>query len=51
LEFEEFEKVEDWGVEDPYGGDAATYQRILEEIRGRVRELADRLRAEQRAAV
>ena len=51
LEFEEFEKVEDWAVEDPYGEDAATYQRILEEIRGRVRDLAERLRKEQRAAV
>ena len=51
LEFEEFEKVEDWDVEDPYGGDEATYQRILEEIRGRVRDLAERLRKQQRAAV
>jgi protein-tyrosine-phosphatase len=51
LEFEEFEKVEDWDVEDPYGEDPATYQRILEEIRGRVRDLAERLRTEQRAAV
>ncbi|HEV8074904.1 MAG TPA: low molecular weight phosphatase family protein [Candidatus Acidoferrum sp.] len=51
LEFEEFEKVEDWDVEDPYGEDAATYQRILEEIRGRVRDLAERLRNERCAAV
>jgi arsenate reductase (thioredoxin) len=50
LEFEEYEKVQDWEVGDPYGEDAATYQRILEEIRGRVRELARRLREEQRAA-
>jgi protein-tyrosine-phosphatase len=51
LEFEEFEKVEDWDVEDPYGEDAATYQRILEEIRGRVRDLAERLRNERCTAV
>ena len=50
LEFEEYEKVQDWDVGDPYGEDAATYQRILEEIRGRVRDLAQRLREEQRAA-
>jgi arsenate reductase (thioredoxin) len=51
LEFEEFEKVEDWNVPDPYGEDSATYQGILEEIRNRVRELANRLRDERRAAV
>jgi protein-tyrosine-phosphatase len=50
LEFEEYQKVEDWDVEDPYGEDPATYQRILEEIRGRVRSLAQRLREDQRAA-
>jgi arsenate reductase (thioredoxin) len=50
LEFEEYEKVQDWDVGDPYGEDAATYQRILEEIRGRVRDLAQRLREERRAA-
>ena len=50
LEFEEYEKVQDWDVGDPYGEDAATYQRILEEIRGRVRDLAQRLREEQRPA-
>jgi protein-tyrosine-phosphatase len=50
LEFEEYEKVQDWDVGDPNGEDAATYQRILEDIRGRVRDLAQRLREEQRAA-
>jgi arsenate reductase len=50
LEFEDYEKVQDWDVGDPYGEDAATYQRILEEIRGRVRDLAKRLREEQGAA-
>jgi len=46
---EKFVHVENWEVSDPYGADEATYQRILEEIRGRVKELAQRLRAEQRA--
>jgi len=48
---EKFRQVENWEVSDPYGADEATYQRILEEIRGRVKELAQRLRAEQHAAV
>jgi arsenate reductase len=50
LEFEDYEKVEDWDVADPYGEDAAIYQRILREIQGRVKNLAQRLREEQRAA-
>lgn len=41
--------VERWEVADPYGEDEATYQKILEEIQGRVRGLADRLREQQRA--
>ena len=48
---EKFVQVENWEVSDPYGADDATYQRILEEIRGRVRGLAQRLRAHQHAAV
>jgi protein-tyrosine-phosphatase len=48
---ERFAQVENWEVSDPYGADEATYQRILEEIRGRVRNLAQRLRGERRAAV
>jgi protein-tyrosine-phosphatase len=48
---EKFMQVENWEVSDPYGADDANYQRILEEIRGRVRELAQRLREKQRAAV
>ena len=48
---EKFVQVENWEVSDPYGADEATYQRILEEIRARVRELAQRLRKEQRATV
>ena len=46
-----FARVEEWPVSDPYGADDATYQRILEEIRGRVNDLAQRLRAGPRAAV
>jgi protein-tyrosine-phosphatase len=42
--FEDCSKVEDWHVEDPYGGDQATYQRILNDIVTRVNALADRLR-------
>ena len=48
---EQFAQVENWEVSDPYGADEATYQRILEEIRGRVRDLAQRFRAEKAAAV
>jgi protein-tyrosine-phosphatase len=42
--FHEVDKVEDWDVEDPYGADAETYQRIFEDIERRVAKLADRLR-------
>lgn len=48
---ESFTQVENWEVSDPYGADEATYQRILEEIRGRVERLAERLRKEQRTTV
>ena len=41
--FRDWRKVEDWDVEDPYGADPESYQRILEDIEGRVRELAERL--------
>jgi len=41
---EKFVRVENWGVSDPYGADEATYQRILEQIRERVKNLAQRLR-------
>ncbi len=40
-------KIEHWPVDDPYGEDAAIYQKILEEIRRRVNDLAERLRKEQ----
>jgi protein-tyrosine-phosphatase len=39
-------KVEEWPVEDPYGTDPATYQRILEEIKSRVLTLAARIRSQ-----
>jgi len=39
-------KVEEWPVEDPFGMDRATYQRILEEIEGRVLTLAARFRSQ-----
>lgn len=37
-------KVEDWAVEDPYGADAETYQRIFEEIESRIVDLVGRVR-------
>jgi arsenate reductase len=42
--FEEYDKVEDWLVEDPYDSAPETYQRVFEDIRTRVTELAARLR-------
>ena len=38
------ENVEDWLVEDPYGDDPETYQRVFEGIRRRVNQLALGLR-------
>ncbi len=38
------ENVEDWLVEDPYGEDPETYQRVFEAIRRRVNQLAMSLR-------
>ena len=43
--------LEVWDVEDPYGADSATYQRILEEIESRVLSLANRLRTDPPGAV
>ena len=45
--FHSWEKVEDWRVEDPYGADAAQYQRIFGEIERRIAELAEKLRRER----
>lgn len=42
--FKEFQKVEDWDVGDPFGGDAEGYQQIFEEIWIRIARLAERLR-------
>ena len=41
------ENVEDWLVEDPFGADPETYQRVFEGIQRRVNQLALNLR-EQR---
>ena len=38
------ENVEEWLVEDPYGEDPETYQRVFEGIRRRVNQLALALR-------
>jgi len=45
--FAQVERVEDWDVADPYGEDPHVYQRILEELEGRVQQLAERLREER----
>jgi arsenate reductase len=43
----DWQKVEDWDVEDPYGSEPAVYQRIFEDIQTRIDELATRLRKRQ----
>jgi protein-tyrosine-phosphatase len=45
--FDHSEKVEDWDVADPFGGEPEIYQQILEEIAARIRLLADRLRQQR----
>ena len=42
--FKDPEKVEDWMVPDPYDDDPQTYQRVFENIRRRVNQLAIGLR-------
>ena len=42
--FADYEKVEDWDVQDPYGADPVLYQTIYEDIQRRVAQLAERLR-------
>ena len=42
--FPDYDKVEDWLVEDPYGADARLYQTIFESIQRRVGQLAEELR-------
>lgn len=44
------ENVEEWDVADPYGSDLNLYQQTFQEIEGRVRGLAERLRAVDRTA-
>jgi arsenate reductase (thioredoxin) len=44
LAFIDYEKVEDWDVQDPYGTDPVLYQTIYEDIQRRVARLAKRLR-------
>jgi Protein-tyrosine-phosphatase len=41
---DDWHKVEDWDVEDPYGSDPDVYQRIFEGIRTRIEALALRVR-------
>ena len=43
------EKMEDWIVEDPYGADPETYQRVFEGIRRRVSQLAMSLRKKRQS--
>jgi TonB family protein len=38
--FREYSKVEDWEIEDPFGGDPGIYQQVFEKIRARIAELA-----------
>ncbi len=51
--FSNHEKVEDWIVQDPFGSDPETYQRVFESIKRRVNQLALGLREKRqnRAAV
>jgi TonB family protein len=47
--FREYSKVEDWEIEDPFGGDPGIYQQVFEKIRLRVTELAQECRKENAA--
>jgi protein-tyrosine-phosphatase len=49
IAFPEYEKVEDWLVDDPYGADAHLYQRIFESIQRRIAQLAEGLRQKREA--
>lgn len=44
--FTAYGKVQDWDVEDPYGADLEVYRRICEDIEGRVKELAEKMRGQ-----
>jgi protein-tyrosine-phosphatase len=43
------ENVEDWLVQDPFGADPETYQRVFEGIQRRVNQLAFSLREQRQA--
>lgn len=43
------ENVEDWLVQDPFGADPETYQRVFEGIQRRVNQLASSLREQRQA--
>jgi len=43
------DKVEDWIVEDPYGADPETYQRVFESLRRQVSQLALSLREKRQS--
>src|SRR5882762_4267180 len=47
--FREYSKVEDWEIEDPFGGDPDIYQQVFEKIRLRIAELAQECRRENDA--
>jgi len=49
LAFDDYSKVRDWEIEDPYGEDPNTFQQVFEEIRRRVAKLAQESRQEQAA--
>ncbi len=44
--FREYSKVEDWEIDDPFGGDPDIYQQVFEKIRVRVAELTQECRKE-----
>src|SRR5882757_1760536 len=48
--FREYSKVEDWEIDDPFGGDPDIYQQVFEKIRVRVSELTQKCRREIAAA-
>lgn len=39
----EWDKVEDWQVDDPYGTERSEYQRVFEDIRAKIESLKARL--------
>jgi protein-tyrosine-phosphatase len=49
IAFDDPSKVEDWDVADPYGANPAFYETILEQLRQRIRLLADGLRQQRKS--